>query len=123
MSFFSWQGVTYYLTREAVFDTLRDVAQIAPAGSSIIFDYVDAEAFDPERTTPHSRLTQAIVRRAGEPMQTGFDPQTFAADLQRVGLRLEEDLNPAEIDACYFKGRTDEYRAAEHIHFARAVVA
>ena len=32
-SFFSWLGVTYYLTREVVFDTLRDVAAVAPQGS------------------------------------------------------------------------------------------
>jgi methyltransferase (TIGR00027 family) len=123
LSFFSWLGVTYYLTREAVFDTLRDVAAIAPAGSSIIFDYLDAEAFSPERAARRIHLMQTIGRQVGELMQTGFDPQTFAADLQRVGLRLEEDLSPAEIDVRYFQGRTDEYRAFEHVHFARAVVA
>ncbi len=36
LSLFSWLGVTYYLTREAVFDTLRAMAEIAPGGSAVI---------------------------------------------------------------------------------------
>jgi len=123
LSCFSWLGVTYYLTRAAIFDTLRAVASIAPAGSSIIFDYLDADAFVPERAARRVQVLQAIAARVGEPMQTGFDPHTLAADLQTVGFRLEEDLGSVEIDARYFRDRTDEYHAFEHVHFARAVVA
>lgn len=32
-SFFSWLGVTYYLTREAVFATFRAIAAVAPRGA------------------------------------------------------------------------------------------
>lgn len=123
LSFFSWLGVTYYLTREAIFDTLRDVAASAPAGSSIVFDYMAADAFLPGRAAPRIQLMQAIAAQVGEPMQAGFDPLTLAADLGQVGLRLEEDLGPAEIEARYFQQRTDEYHAFEQVHFARVSVA
>jgi methyltransferase (TIGR00027 family) len=123
LSFFSWLGVTYYLTREAILATLRDVAASAPAGSTLVFDYMDADAFSPDRAAKRSQLMQAIARQVGEPMQTGFDPLTLAADLQRAGFRLEEDPGPVEIEARYFQGRTDEYHAFEHVHFAQAVVA
>ena len=123
LSCFSWLGVTYYLTRAAVMDTLRAVASIAPAGSSILFDYLDADAFVPERAARRVQVLQAIAARVGEPMQTGFEPQTLAAELQTVGFQLAEDLGPAEIEARYFQGRTDEYHAFEHVHVARAVVA
>ena len=63
------------------------------------------------------------VRQVGEPMITGFDPAGLAADLATVGLRLHEDLGPADIEARYFAGRPDNYHASEHVHFARAVVA
>jgi len=33
-SFFSWMGVTYYLPREAVFATLRTIADISPTGNA-----------------------------------------------------------------------------------------
>ncbi|MHB1043610.1 MAG: class I SAM-dependent methyltransferase, partial [Eubacteriales bacterium] len=61
------------------------------------------------------------TRRLGEPMITGFDPSTLTADMARLGLRLLEDLSPADIEERYFQGRTDGYHACEHAHFARAV--
>ncbi len=64
-----------------------------------------------------------LVRRMGEPMITGFDPGTLAADLASLGLRLEEDLGSAEIQERFFAGRRDGYHACEHAHFALAVVA
>lgn len=121
-SFFSWLGVTYYLTRDVVFDTLRSIADIAPAGSTIIFDYLDTDAFVPERAAIRVQRMQEVARRAGEPMKAGFDPSTLAADLASIGLRLHENLSPSDIEGRYFQGRTDGYHAFEHVHFARVVV-
>ena len=47
-SFFSWLGVTMYLTREEVFATLRSIAKVAPVGSMVVFDYLDPDMFLPE---------------------------------------------------------------------------
>ncbi len=105
-----------------VFDTLRAVAAVAPEGSVIVFDYMDADAFRPERAARRVQLLQAIARQVGEPMQAGFDPIELAADLDRAGFRLEENLDPVAIEARYFQQRADEYHAFEHVHFARAVV-
>ena len=44
------------------------------------------------------------------------------ADLERAGLSLLEDLAPEEVQRRYFQGRTDGYRASDHIHFALAAV-
>jgi methyltransferase (TIGR00027 family) len=122
VSFFSWLGVTYYLSRDVVLDTLRSLADIAPAGSAIIFDYLDTDAFVPERAAARVQRMQEVVRRTGEPMKTGFDPSTLAADLAAIGLRLYENVRPAEIEERYFQGRTDGLHAFEHVHFAWAVV-
>ena len=121
-SFFSWLGVTYYLTREVVLDTLRAIADIAPAGSYVVFDYMDPDAFVPERAAKRMQRMQAIVRQAGEPMKAGFDPSRLAADLETLGLRLQEDLSPADIEERYFRGRSDGYHAYEHVHFAQVAV-
>jgi len=122
-SFFSWLGVTYYLTRAAVCATWRAIAEVAPAGSAVIFDYLDTDAFVPERVAERVQIMMDAVRRVGEPMITGFDPARLAADLASFGLRLHEDLAPADIEARYFAGRPDDYHASEHVHFAWAVVA
>ena len=122
-AFFSWLGVTYYLTPAAVADTWRAIAALAPAGSTLIFDYLEAEAFVPEKAARRVQRMQEIVRQMGEPMKAGFDPAQLAGELQKAGLRLEENLHPAEIQTRYFSGRSDGYRAFEHMHFARCQVA
>jgi methyltransferase (TIGR00027 family) len=122
-SFFSWLGVTYYLTREAALATWGAIAESAPAGSAVVFDYLDAEAFIPEKAARRVRFMMEIVKQIGEPMLTGFDPASLAGDLAGLGLRLEEDLGPADIQTRFLAGRLDRYRASEHAHFALAVVA
>ncbi|MGO0061515.1 class I SAM-dependent methyltransferase [Brevibacillus fluminis] len=121
-SFFSWLGVTYYLPQDVVQDTLRAIAQLAPSGSTILFDYLDPAAFDPAIAAPRVQKMLQVVARTGEPMITGFDPQTLAALLADLGWKLEENLAPADIQARFFQGQTHGYSAFEHVHFARAVV-
>lgn len=123
LSFFSWLGVTYYLTREEVFSTLADIVNIAPSGSSIIFDYMDNDALIPEKTSRRVQLMQVATSRSGEPMKAGFDPLMFSGDLVKIGLRLVENLNPSDIEERYFSGRADGYHAFENVHFAWAIVA
>jgi len=118
LTFFSWLGVTYYLSRDVVFETLRSLAAIAPAGSVIVFDYLDTQAFIPEKTAERVKRMQAATQMAGEPMTSGFEPETLGADLDPLGLRLTENLGPADLQARYFASRTDGFHAFEHIHFA-----
>lgn len=121
-TFFSWLGVTYYLSRNAVFATLRTIAEIAPAGSMIVFDYLDIDAFDPKKATPRVMGMLWSAQRVGEPMKSGFHPSSLATDLAGLGLYLNEDLSPWDIQSKYFTGRTDHYNACEHAHYACAVV-
>ncbi len=122
LSFFSWLGVTMYLTRDAVFATLRTIADSSPTGSTVIFDYFDTDAFIPGKAAPRVQGMMRSAEKLGEPMLTGFDPSTLATDLHRIGLHLQEQLSPSDIQERYFKGRIDGYRAYEHAHFACAVV-
>jgi O-methyltransferase involved in polyketide biosynthesis len=98
------------------------MAALAPAGSEVIFDYLDDEAFIPERTASRVARMQEATRRAGEPIITGFDPTALAGRLEQVGWRLTENLSPADLEARFFAGRTDGFHAFEHIHLARAQV-
>lgn len=120
-TFFSWLGVSYYLSREVAFATMRSVAEIAPAGSSLVFDYLDFDAFIPAKAALRVQRMLWSVQEMGEPMEAGFDPCGLAAEMVPLGLRLVEDLSPEEIQGRYFMGRADRYRACEHVHFAHAV--
>ncbi len=121
-SFFSWLGVTMYLTREEVFATLRSIADIAPEGSVVIFDYFDSDAFIPEKSSPVMKKKQEIFQKIGEKIITGFNPSTLKENIKISGLSLHENLSPKDIENRYFRGRKDGHHAPEHGHIAYAVV-
>jgi methyltransferase (TIGR00027 family) len=116
-SFFSWLGVTMYLTRDEVSTTLRSITDVAPVGSTVIFDY-----FVADEATPHMQEMRENLRKIGEPIKTAFDPSKLASDLANLGFRLHENLSPPVIQERYFQGRTDGYNACENVHYAWAVV-
>lgn len=120
LTLFGWLGVTPYLTREAIFDTLRAVRKVAAVGSELIFDYLDTDAFDPSKASRRMQLATAKVRSLGEPLLSGFEPSMLGAELASVGYRLLANLSPADQEMRYFQGRTDGLHAMEHFHIARA---
>jgi methyltransferase (TIGR00027 family) len=110
-SFFSWLGVTMYLTPETVLSTMKYVASL-PAGSGIVFDYV----VPPATLTPLRRyLYRALMRRVasvGEPWKGFFEPAALLAELQALGFAETEDLGSEAINARFFHGRSDQLEVA-----------
>lgn len=121
-TFFNWLGVTMFLTRDAVFATLHALARVSPPGSSVAFDYMDNDTFIPGRPPKRVRMMLESVRRLGEPVISGFDPSTLDRDLEGLGLCLQENLDPAQIQKRYFREREDGYYATEHAYLACATV-
>jgi methyltransferase (TIGR00027 family) len=121
-AFFSWAGVSYYLTSEIVFEVLRSIRRIAAPGSCVTFDYLDLEAFDPNKASTRIRMTMERVRQIGEPMITGFDPRRLPEMLTEVGFHLVEALGPEEQWSRYFDGRRHGLPALEHCHLVLAEV-
>ena len=120
-TFFSWLGVTEYLTTEAVMATLRFIVS-APKESGIVFDYM----ISPSLLTPDQRARfDALARRvgsAGEPWQAFFDPEVLTRDLRAMGFRRVEDMGPEEINAKYFNDRKDRLRVGSLSHLMNAQV-
>jgi methyltransferase (TIGR00027 family) len=106
--FISWLGVATYLTRDAVFQTLRSVAGLTP-GSAIIFTYAQSpETLNPEQRAMFDAAAERVAA-LGEPWRSFFEPVALAEDLRAVGFAAVEDLGPAEIHARYFAGRSDGF--------------
>lgn len=105
-AFFSWLGVTPYLTRDAFTTTLRLISSL-PAGSGVVFDF----AVDPALLNPGQRIAlNALCKRVaryGEPMQLFFDPMTLQEDLKTIGFARTELVQGRELNARYFKDRQD----------------
>ena len=122
LSCVSWLGVTYYLTRQEILATLAALTQVLPAGSALVFDYLDREAFDPQKAASERRVLLERVRKVGEPMYAGLDPASLAEDLASLGLGLLEDLAAPEIEQRFLAQRGDGYHVSRHVHLARVVV-
>jgi methyltransferase (TIGR00027 family) len=119
---FAWLGVTMYLTRAAVLETLRSIRSVAAHGSEIVFDYFDAASLVAESQPPGLRMALELTRSQGEPIIFGFEPARVAADLESVGFEAVEDLGPPQQNERYFEVRTDGLRVPEFLHVACARV-
>jgi methyltransferase (TIGR00027 family) len=105
-AFFSWLGVTPYLTREACMTTLSVIAKM-PAGSGVVFDFaIDRALLNPGQRQALDALS-ARVARYGEPFQLFFDPVKLQHELKTLGFHRTEFLQSAQINARYFKDRPD----------------
>jgi methyltransferase (TIGR00027 family) len=122
MSFFSWLGTTYYLSKEAVLRTLRSLASCAPSGSQLVFDYIDADGFRPIPSATGVRHCMKFAARLGEPWITGFDRAELATDLESCGLDLTETLSAADQLQRYFQARSDGLVPLLHSHLARVTL-
>ena len=122
-SFFSWFGVTPYLTQEEVLATLHSIVNVAPPGSTVVFDYTDTNIFIPEKMSPQMQESLKFLQKIGEPMKTGgFKPSKLTEDLASLGFQLKENLSPSDIEERYLQGHMDEFHTFEYVHLACAIV-
>lgn len=119
-SFFSWLGVTMYLTRDAVMTTMKYIAAATPSGSEIVLDY----AIPPSSLSPaHQLVFQALAQRVAaveEPWQTFFDPHALVTELRTMGFAHAEDIGPEELNMRFFNNRADELRVGSLAHLMKA---
>jgi methyltransferase (TIGR00027 family) len=105
-AFFSWLGVTPYLTRQACMTTLAFIAKMPP-GSGVVFDF----AVDHKLLNFGQRIALAALSRrvaaAGEPFQLFFDPARLQDELKSLGFHRTALLQREQLNARYFKDRKD----------------
>ncbi len=95
---FLWEGVTMYLDRQAVEDTLRKIASTAP-GSVVAFDYFTKEALGSRAL--YWRYGRAATKAAGETLKFGVDStppsrERLAELLRSCGLSLSDQRTLGE---------------------------
>lgn len=119
---FVWEGVTNYLSLEAVEAVLGGVGTFCP-GTRIIFTYVDQGVLD--GSVPFEDAAEVVrhVARLGEPWTFGLVPRQVEEFLRRWGLRLDSDLSAAEYRRRYFGPAAGGMKGYEFYHVAQAHVA
>jgi methyltransferase (TIGR00027 family) len=121
-TFFIWEGVTQYITGQAVDATLRYVSRSAGAGSKIVFTYIWQGIID---GSARSQIEERIVEfagRAGSPWIFGLEPVGIPAYLAQRGLTVIEDVGAEEYRERYLEpvGRRMNVFEGERMVLARA---
>ena len=118
-SFFSWLGVTYYLSAEAIDTMLSALSSICADGSTLVFDYPDENFFD----APEKRVQNTIMKAkaGGEPMQSAFSYSELEKLLEKHEFLIYELLTPDDIQRDIINKAGADMKAFEHVDYCLAV--
>ncbi|BBZ14382.1 SAM-dependent methyltransferase [Mycobacterium branderi] len=100
-TFFIWEGVTQYLTADAVRSTLDGLRPVAP-GSRLVFTYVRRDFIDGVNLYG-ARSLYRRVRQRQQLWHFGIQPEEIPGFLDEFGWRLVEQIGPDEIVERYVK--------------------
>lgn len=117
-TFFSWLGVTYYLSEKAMNATLAALSTLCAEGSTLVFDYPDENFFNaPERRVQN---TIAMAKAGGEPMQSAFSYKALEKLLEKHGFLIYELLTPKDIQRDIIHSAGADLKAFEHVNYCLA---
>jgi methyltransferase (TIGR00027 family) len=117
-TFFIWEGVTQYLTEDAVRTTLEGLRPTAP-GSRLVFTYVRRDFIDGTNRYGARTLYRSVRKRSrpGRPQKSlwhfGLQPEEVAAFLEEYGWRLVEQVGPDELIERYVEPTGRKLKASQ----------
>ncbi len=117
-SFFSWLGTTYYLSKDAIRETIDRVAGVFVPGSRIVFDYKLDRELVPEESLPFADKLDRFVARRGEPMLSTFTPEELKDVMSGFGFVELENLPAGEQKRRYLSGKSGLVDPAPNFSFA-----
>ena len=100
---FIWEGVTQYITAEAVDRTLKFVSGVSGNGSAIIFTYVRKEIIDGTDRPEWFEPFLSFARMVGSPMIFGLNQGNLEQYLSDRGFLLISDVGADEFQELYLK--------------------
>jgi len=107
-AFFSWLGVTIYLSKEAVAGTLRTIAAVK--GSQVVFDFAPpSDAIGAQERASRER-SAAYVARSGEPWINFYNPGSLAEEMRAAGYSTARFFGSDDMNERYFRNRADGFR-------------
>ena len=118
-SFFSWLGVTYYLSAEAIDTMLSALSGLCTDGSILVFDYPDENFFDASEKRVQNTIMMA--KAGGEPMRSAFSYLELETLLEKHGFLIYGLLTPDDIQRDVIDKAGADMKAFEHVNYCLAV--
>ena len=120
-TFFSWLGVTQYITDDAIDATFRFVRSF-PRRSEMVFTSVPPDHLLDQEEVDFVKAIMARNASHGEPWISRFDPCELTERLLHLGFSHAFHLSSDQADARYFAGRRDALRVTKIEQLIRATV-
>ncbi len=117
-SFFSWLGTTYYLSKDAIHETLDRVSGVVASGSRMVLDYKLDRDLVPVESLPFADKLDRFVARRGEPMLSTFTPEELKDVMSGFGFAHLENLPAGEQKRRYLNERSGLVDPAPNFSFA-----
>ena len=117
-SFFSWLGTTYYLSKDAIRETLGRIAGVVAPGSRMVLDYKLDRDLVPAESLPFADKLDRFVARRGEPMISTFTPGELRDDMSGFGFEEVEAVTAGDQKRRYLNERSDLVDPAPNFSFA-----
>ena len=118
-TFFSWLGVTYYLSVEAIDKMLSVLSDLCADGSTLVFDYPDENFFHASEKRVQNTIMMA--KAGGEPMQSAFSYKELEKLLEKHGFLIYELLTSDDIQKNIIDKAGVAIKAFEHVNYCLAV--
>jgi len=100
-SLFLWEGVTMYLSAQAVDKTLDFIRDSSASGSRVAFDYLYAAVIRKENRYYGEQKGSDMVAGAGESWIFGLEEGEIASFLAQRGFDIETHYTPLELEKRY----------------------
>ncbi len=104
---FVWEGVTYYISAEAVTDTLNFIWENSAENSIVAFDYIYEPMTRQQFNYHGGKEAYDVVAAAGEPFIYGIPEGEIEAFLAAHRFSLLKHYTPDEFQARYLDDRFD----------------
>ncbi|MEZ0453549.1 class I SAM-dependent methyltransferase [Sphingobacterium thalpophilum] len=102
----SCTGVTLYLTKEAITDTLKKMTLLASGSTIAIAFYLPLEQLD-EEDKPMQEIAMKGAAASGTPFVSFFSAEEIIKLAEKAGLKEIQTISTKEMTERYFKKRTD----------------
>jgi methyltransferase (TIGR00027 family) len=121
-TFFIWQGVTQYLTPEAIDATLAFIAGHSGSGSQVIFDYMYTSLLDGSIQRGEVTRMRRTRRFTGEGLVYGIPEGTLQSFLEQRGFCQVRDTSTEDLKKTYFSGSNQKREIAVGYAIANGTV-
>nr|WP_068890833.1 class I SAM-dependent methyltransferase [Pedobacter panaciterrae] len=105
-AFIACTGVTLYLTKDAIVDTLKQIASLASGSKLAITFYLPIELMD-EEDKPLQQIANKGARESGTPFVSFFTPNEILELANNAGLKEAKTTSTKDLEQYYFNDRTD----------------